>query len=268
MRATMRLCLLLAGAVLATASASAAVVITSFTATPTSGISPVDVVLNWSTTGAASCAGTGGWTGAKATGGTQTLLAQKASASYTLTCTATGGQADLSWTAPTLNTDGTALTNLAGYRTYFGTDPLALQPVSAALIPAGTLTQSITGLAAGTWYFGVRAETTAAIQSNMAGPVSKIVTVPSAAATVAVTINTQPLPPVLTVAVVAGMLQTPVYSVAATGKMSTFVGFADVGTQCTGAVLFTYRNKAFREVPRAAVKLWGSTTLRLAAPCA
>jgi hypothetical protein len=33
-------------------------------------------------------------------------------------------------------------------------------------------------------------------------------------------------------------------------------------------VLFTYRAKSFREVPRTAVKLWGTTTLRLAAPCA
>jgi hypothetical protein len=56
--------------------------------------------------------------------------------------------------------------------------------------------------------------------------------------------------------------------VASTGKMSAFVGFADVGTPCSGPVLFTYRAQSFREVPRANVKLWGATSLKLAAPCA
>jgi hypothetical protein len=70
------------------------------------------------------------------------------------------------------------------------------------------------------------------------------------------------------VPVILGMTTTPVYSVARNGTMSAFVGFADVGSPCTGPVLFTYRSKQFREVPRGAVKLWGATSLRLAAPCA
>ena len=77
-----------------------------------------------------------------------------------------------------------------------------------------------------------------------------------------------PTPPVLAVPVIAGMTVTPVYSVAANGNMSTFVGFTDVGAQCSGPVLFTYRSKSFREVQRSSVKLWGATSLRLAAPCA
>lgn len=89
--------------------------------------------------------------------------------------------------------------------------------------------------------------------------------------TAAVSVNKvepAPNPPVLAVPVIAGMLQTPVYTVTSTGARGTFVGFVDVGKQCSGPALFTYRGKSFREVPRTAVKLWGSTSLRLAAPCA
>src|SRR5581483_2849230 len=38
----------------------------------------------------------------------------------------TSGSATVKWTAPTLNTDGSALTNLAGYYVKYGTSPTSL----------------------------------------------------------------------------------------------------------------------------------------------
>jgi len=93
----------------------------TLTVSPTSGIETATPTLTWSSTGATSCVASGGWSGTKATSGTQTLPAITASATYNLTCNAAGGFATLTWTAPTQRTDGSALTNLASYRIKYGT---------------------------------------------------------------------------------------------------------------------------------------------------
>lgn len=77
-----------------------------------------------------------------------------------------------------------------------------------------------------------------------------------------------PNPPTgVTIAVVLGINIAPVYSVTATNKLSALVGFVDLGVQCGDAVLVRYRGTDFREVPRDAVRWWGTTKLRVAAPC-
>lgn len=60
----------------------------------------------------------------------------------------------ISWALPTTNTDGTALTNLAGYHIHYGTDSSALdQEID---VPSPDLTQYvIQNLTAGTYYFSV-----------------------------------------------------------------------------------------------------------------
>jgi putative Ig domain-containing protein len=97
---------------------------------------------------------------------------------YTITVTATAtsggstGAATLSWTLPTLNTNGTALTNLAGVRIYYGTSSSNLSH-QIQLAGTSTTTYTIDNLASGTWYFGAAAYTTAGIQSAMSTLVSK-----------------------------------------------------------------------------------------------
>jgi PKD repeat protein len=53
--------------------------------------------LTWSSSGASSCSGSGGWSGAKATSGSQ-AVSPAATASYTLSCSGTGGSATQSAT--------------------------------------------------------------------------------------------------------------------------------------------------------------------------
>ena len=71
----------------------------------------------------------------------------------------TSGSAAISWTAPTQNTDGTALTNLAGFRIVYGTSATALNQTVELSNPSLS-TYTITGLASGTWYFAVKAYNT------------------------------------------------------------------------------------------------------------
>jgi hypothetical protein len=84
------------------------------------------------------------------------------------------GMATLSWQAPTTTTQGTALTNLAGYRIYYGTDSGDLTQ-SVQITSVGIQTYVIDNLGAGTWYFAIRAVTAAGVESALSEVVSKTI---------------------------------------------------------------------------------------------
>lgn len=86
----------------------------------------------------------------------------------------TNGTADLSWTAPTTNTDGSALTDLAGYRIYYGTSPTALND-KVDIANVSTTSYVITGLQQGTWYFAVEAYTNTGLESSLSQVVNKTI---------------------------------------------------------------------------------------------
>src|SRR5579859_2299475 len=74
------------------------------------------------------------------------------------------GSADLSWVPPTQNTDGSAVTGLAGYHIQYGTDAATLtQTVDVA--GAGVTSYVITGLTQGTYFFTVTAYTVQGTES-------------------------------------------------------------------------------------------------------
>lgn len=139
--------------------------------------------LTWSTTPAAtSCTASGdsAWAGTKAASGTQTLadFPTTTPKAYALMCTWPGQtQALLTWTPPTLNTDNTPLTNLAGYRVNYGASASSLIQAVQIANPSAT-TYTVTNLTPGTWYFGVRAYTTQGAESSLSNIVSKSVTGP------------------------------------------------------------------------------------------
>lgn len=88
---------------------------------------------------------------------------------------ATTGSATLSWTAPTTNTDGSALTNLTGFVISYGTSATALtQQVSVS--GASATSYTVTGLASGTWYFSVAAVASDGTQSVPSNPVTDTIT--------------------------------------------------------------------------------------------
>ena len=60
--------------------------------------------------------------------------------------------ARLSWDAPEQNADGSPLTDLAGYRVYWGTSPGSYSE-SVPVSGAATTTYTVDDLDAGTWYF-------------------------------------------------------------------------------------------------------------------
>ena len=66
------------------------------------------------------------------------------------------GTATVSWQPPTTRTDGSALTDLAGYRVYYGKNETELTHV-VEINNAGQTSQHIENLDTGTWYFAVTA---------------------------------------------------------------------------------------------------------------
>jgi Fibronectin type III domain len=87
--------------------------------------------------------------------------------------TTSSSSATLSWLAPTQNTNGSALTNLGGFRIYYGTDPARLTS-KITLSSPGLLTYVIEGLTVGTtYYFAVTAVTSGGVEGVASAVVSK-----------------------------------------------------------------------------------------------
>lgn len=123
-------------------------------------------------------------TPSSAYGGTQNSVTigvsdGKATASLSFTLKVTGGStttssATLNWSPPTKNTDGSSLTNLAGYRISYGTSPSSLTKTVQIANP-GLSSYVIDGLTSGTWYFSLRAYTSSGSESSLSNPVSRTI---------------------------------------------------------------------------------------------
>jgi hypothetical protein len=74
------------------------------------------------------------------------------------------GAATVSWEPPTQRTDGSALTDLAGYRVYYGKSSGSLTHV-ISIDKVGQTSQHIENLDAGTWYFAVTAYCSKGLES-------------------------------------------------------------------------------------------------------
>lgn len=87
---------------------------------------------------------------------------------------ASRGAAALMWEPPTQNTDGSPLTNLAGYRVVYGASATQLtQTIQVA--NAGLSSYVVDNLAPGTYYFAVRAYTTKGVESSDSNVVARVV---------------------------------------------------------------------------------------------
>lgn len=85
-----------------------------------------------------------------------------------------GGSATLTWTPPTTNTNGTPLTNLAGYRVRWGT-AAGNYPNSVTLNNPGLATYVVGNLAPGTYYFVVTALNSVGVESQFSNMASKTI---------------------------------------------------------------------------------------------
>jgi len=97
-----------------------------------------------------------------------------ASSNPTASGASTTGTATLSWNVPTANTNGTSLTDLAGYIIHYGTSSGALTQTIQLTDPDLT-TYVVRNLAAGTYYFAISGYATTGMQGTDSSVVSKTI---------------------------------------------------------------------------------------------
>jgi hypothetical protein len=84
--------------------------------------------------------------------------------------TTTGAKtATLSWSAPTDNTDGSALTNLQSYNIYYGTSSSAM--TNKIAVSVGLSNYVIQNMNSGTWYFAMTSVNSSGVESPLSGTV-------------------------------------------------------------------------------------------------
>jgi hypothetical protein len=232
-----------------------------FTASVLSGISPVSTKFTWNcptgtvSANAISPGNQTAWTGLKSPVGSQTLTGIKLTADYKIGCTGPAGTATatLSWVQPTLNTDGSTLTNLAGTRIVWGTSASTLGNQVQIASP-GVASYVVDKLPGGTLYFAVKSYTTDGIESVLSNVVSKTITVADPVTTyasVTITVQTQPAPPVLST------VDTTAYSV---NKATDALALNAVGTVALGVSCKPeYDANGLNVVPRNLVKFKTAT---------
>jgi hypothetical protein len=106
-----------------------------------------------------------------ATGGSQSAI----SPSWTIRVDGSGtGAAVLSWLPPTENSDGSPLTDLAGYKVYWGRSPARLDN-SVTLQGAGMTSYVVEQLHPSTWFFALTSYNSAGVESDYSNVATKIV---------------------------------------------------------------------------------------------
>jgi len=96
---------------------------------------------------------------------------------FSITVQPNAGNAVLSWTIPTLNTDGSTLSDLVGYVIYYGTSSNTNELTNSITVPDGrTTTATIDGLTAGTtYYFAIASVSADGGEGNKSIPASKTI---------------------------------------------------------------------------------------------
>jgi hypothetical protein len=117
------------------------------TANPASGPAPLNVTLTWNSTNADTCT-EGGVTHPIA--GSRVINGIMTPTTFNITCTGGKNYTDVTWTAPTTNTDGTPIPAtgplaLAGFKLYYARTAAAVDAATPVIIAPELRTYRITG---------------------------------------------------------------------------------------------------------------------------
>ena len=162
----------------------------SFSASPRSVNVNDSTTLSWDGNDVTSCTASGDWSGNKVVSGSETVSALTTDSQFTLTCNGSGGEviktvnvtvtqisngtALLSWTPPTQNTDGSSLTDLAGYKIRYGTSPGNYSD-TITLNNLGLSSYLVENLTSADWYFVMTSFNSSDIESSYSIEVSKTI---------------------------------------------------------------------------------------------
>jgi hypothetical protein len=111
------------------------------------------------------------------TSGNITITANNGTSTATIgpfSIAVTTGSATLTWSAPIDNTNGSPLTDLAGYHVYYGTSATALT-TQVSVSGSNSTSYVLGGLTAGTYYFAITAYGSDGTESPQSNVTSKTI---------------------------------------------------------------------------------------------
>jgi hypothetical protein len=162
----------------------------SFSASPGTVAQNGSTILEWSSTDVTSCTAADDWSGNKSATGSETVFVSTIDSQYTLTCNGAGGNVNdtvnvvvvlnnngtalLSWTPPTENTDGSSLTDLAGYMIRYGASSGNYSDTITINNP-GITSYLVENLPSADWHFVMTSFNSTGIESSHSSEVSKTV---------------------------------------------------------------------------------------------
>ena len=162
----------------------------SFSASPDTVAQNGSTTLDWSSTDVTGCTASGDWSGNKSATGSERVSVATVGRQYTLICNGAGGDVSdtvnvavvlnnngtalLSWIPPTENTDGSSLTDLAGYKIRYGTSSGSYSDTITINNP-GTTSYLVENLASADWHFVMTSFNSTGTESSHSIEVSKTV---------------------------------------------------------------------------------------------
>ena len=141
--------------------------------------------LRWNAQNVESCETSGAWQGDVPSSGTRSLTFESAGPqTYRISCQGPLGTAvamvtilvestSLAWEPPARNTDGSELTDLAGYNLYYGTEPGAYTEVRA--LPNPEVTEVELPVEPGTYYLAMTAYDETGNESDLSNEIVRII---------------------------------------------------------------------------------------------
>jgi hypothetical protein len=162
----------------------------SFSANPATVNQNGSTTLTWDSTDATDCTASGDWSGNLPVSGSQLISGLTIDSQFNLVCNGPGGSVNdtenvsvvlnntgsalLSWTPPSENENNTQLTDLAGYRVYYGVSS-GNYTDSIVINNPGLTSYLIENLASATWYFTMTAVNSGGMESEKSIEVSKTI---------------------------------------------------------------------------------------------
>ena len=213
---------------------------------PRTFTTPRTLSVTWSAPSpATTCTASGGWSGTKATSGTEQVPGQVGNVTYNLTCTGGGGSTtvNLSWTNPTKNTDGTNYTNAKHVEVYRATSAASLPTATGVVVPPNqqgvqATSYQFTGVPTGMNYFATKAVSLTGQKSDMSMQATKDVQGAGSSGTappVTVTGTQQPQPPTGVVATTTQAYAVKPSETKLAYILDGVVGTVEVGDPCDPA---------------------------------
>ena len=156
----------------------------SLTANPPGVPRNTNTTLSWTSANVTSCAASGAWSGPKATSASESVGPITQDTTYTLSCIGTSGNAVAMTTIACAKpccrgrrrrrtSTGPTLTNLPGYKIYYGTASKSY--AQTVNVPGASTTTWTLSLAPGTYYFSLTAVDSTCAESAKTREVSKTV---------------------------------------------------------------------------------------------